>query len=66
MITKTERMFYKKCLDMGINSISTKADIERAKLIAKDIGIIDYNNEEALKLRFNNIKAVIIEEEDKR
>lgn len=64
MISKIERQFYEKCLSMGIENLSTKADIERAKLIAKDIGFTDFSNEETLKLCFNKIKSVIDEEQN--
>ena len=64
MISKIERQFYEKCLSMGIEDLSTKADIERAKLIAKNIGFTDFSNEETLKLCFNKIKSVIDEEQN--
>ena len=61
MISKIERQFYEKCLSMGIENLSTKADIERAKLIAKNIGFTDFSNEETLKLCLKKIKSVIDE-----
>ena len=64
MISKIERQFYEKCLSMGIENLSTQADIERAKLIAKNIGFTDFSNEETLKLCFKKIKSVIDEEQN--
>ena len=54
--------FAKACIDSGIVKLDTSARLEKAKLIAKQKGIFDYENTDKLQRIINDYLA---EEEEK-